>query len=602
MDFFSILTMIGGLALFLYGMHVLGEGLSKASGGRMEQVLEKLTSGKWKAVLLGAGVTAVIQSSSATTVMVVGFVNSGIMKLSNAIGVIMGANIGTTITSWLLGLTGIESDNFFIQLLKPTSFSPVLAIIGVGFLLFSKKDKYKNAATIMIGFSVLMFGMETMSAAVKPLADVPEFRNFLLVFSNPVLGMIAGLILTAIIQSSSASVGILQALCATGSLSYATALPIIMGQNIGTCVTALLSSIGTSKNARRAAIVHLYFNLIGTVVFMIVFYSLNALIGFSFMNVSAEPFGIAVIHTIFNVFATCLLLPFSQLLEKLAYLTIQEDASEHIAVRYIDEDIKVLDSRFMNNPALAMEQCRRVIIHMADTVKQSYDQAVGLLEGYNEEVVTGVVQMEKDVDRYEDVLGTYLLKLTGRELSERDSQALTLYLQSIGDFERISDHAVSIAMSYDKMEQKEMHFSSKAQEELRIFTKAIHRIIDTSFRSFQENDISLVYEVEALQAVVDDLSVEVRKRHVKRLRKGKCTIELGFLLSDIVTGYERIAAHCVHLVVNMVQIQEDSLEMHGYNEEIREQDADKLHQLYDRFYAEYALPVKEKNKKDVEDR
>lgn len=602
MDFFSILTMIGGLALFLYGMHVLGEGLSKASGGRMEQVLEKLTSGKWKAVLLGAGVTAVIQSSSATTVMVVGFVNSGIMKLSNAIGVIMGANIGTTITSWLLGLTGIESDNFFIQLLKPTSFSPVLAIIGVGFLLFSKKDKYKNAATIMIGFSVLMFGMETMSAAVKPLADVPEFRNFLLVFSNPVLGMIAGLILTAIIQSSSASVGILQALCATGSLSYATALPIIMGQNIGTCVTALLSSIGTSKNARRAAIVHLYFNVIGTVVFMIVFYSLNALIGFSFMSVSAEPFGIAVIHTIFNVFATCLLLPFSQLLEKLAYLTIQEDASEHIAVRYIDEDIKVLDSRFMNNPALAMEQCRRVIFHMADTVKQSYDQAVGLLEGYNEEVVAGVVQMEKDVDRYEDVLGTYLLKLTGRELSERDSQALTLYLQSIGDFERISDHAVSIALSYDKMEQKEMHFSSKAQEELRIFTKAIHRIIDTSFRSFQENDISLVYEVEALQAVVDDLSVEVRKRHVKRLRKGKCTIELGFLLSDIVTGYERIAAHCVHLVVNMVQIQEDSLEMHGYNEEIREQDADKLHQLYDRFFAEYALPVKEKNKKDVEDR
>ena len=602
MDFFSILTMIGGLALFLYGMHVLGEGLSKASGGRMEQVLEKLTSGKWKAVLLGAGVTAVIQSSSATTVMVVGFVNSGIMKLSNAIGVIMGANIGTTITSWLLGLTGIESDNFFIQLLKPTSFSPVLAIIGVGFLLFSKKDKYKNAATIMIGFSVLMFGMETMSDAVKPLADVPEFRNFLLVFSNPILGMIAGLILTAIIQSSSASVGILQALCATGSLSYATALPIIMGQNIGTCVTALLSSIGTSKNARRAAIVHLYFNLIGTVVFMIVFYGLNALIGFSFMNVSAEPFGIAVIHTIFNVFATCLLLPFSQLLEKLAYLTIKEDVSEHIAVRYIDEDIKVLDSRFMNNPALAMEQCRRVIFHMADTVKQSYDQAVGLLEGYNEEVVAGVVQMEKDADRYEDVLGTYLLKLTGRELSERDSQALTLYLQSIGDFERISDHAVSIAMSYDKMEQKEMHFSSKAQEELRIFTKAIHRIIDTSFRSFQENDISLVYEVEALQAVVDDLSVEVRKRHVKRLRKGKCTIELGFLLSDIVTGYERIAAHCVHLVVNMVQIQEDSLEMHGYNEEIREQDADKLHQLYDRFYAEYALPVKEKNKKDVEDR
>lgn len=592
MDFFSVLTMIGGLALFLYGMHVLGEGLSKASGGRMEQILEKLTSGKWKAVLLGAGVTAVIQSSSATTVMVVGFVNSGIMKLSNAIGVIMGANVGTTITSWLLSLTGIESSNFFVQLLKPSSFSPVLAIIGVGFLLFSPKDKYKNAATIMIGFAVLMFGMETMSGAVKPLADVPEFRNLLLVFSNPFLGMLAGMILTAIIQSSSASVGILQALCATGSVSYGTALPIIMGQNIGTCVTALLSSVGTSKNARRAAIVHLYFNLLGTIVFMIVFYILNAIIGFAFMDSAAQPFGIAVIHTIFNVFATCLLLPFSRMLERLAYLTIKEDASEHIIVRYIDEDIKVLDSRFMNNPALAMEQCRRVISHMAAVAQDSYNKAVSLLGGYNEEIAESVIQMEKDVDRYEDVLGTYLLKLTGRALSERDSQSLTLYLHSIGDFERISDHAVSIAKACEEMARKEMRFSNKAQEELEIFTKAVGQILSTSLKVFNEEDIALVYEVEVLQTVVEDLSAEVRKRHVKRLRKGKCTIELGFLLSDIVTGYERIAAHCMHIAVSMVQVREDSLEMHGYNEEVKDRDSAEFRRLYENFVQKYALPEK----------
>lgn len=592
MDFFSILSMIGGLALFLYGMNVLGEGLSKASGGRMEQILEKLTSGKWKAVLLGAGVTAVIQSSSATTVMVVGFVNSGIMKLSNAIGVIMGANIGTTVTSWLLSLTGIESSNFFVQLLKPTSFSPILAIIGVGLLLFSNKDKYKNMATIMIGFAVLMFGMDTMSAAVKPLADVPEFRNLLLLFSNPILGMIAGLILTAIIQSSSASVGILQALCATGSVSYGTALPIIMGQNIGTCVTALLSAVGTSKNAKRAAIVHLYFNLIGTIVFMIVFYGLHAVIGFAFMDQAAEPVGIAVIHTVFNVFAACILVPFSQVLEKLAYLTIKEDASEHVGVRYIDEDIKVLDSRFMNNPALAMEQCRRVISHMADTAQDSYNKAVSLLDGYAQETVGSVIQMEEDVDRYEDVLGTYLLKITGRQLSERDSQSLTLYLHSIGDFERISDYAVSIAKAYEEMDRKKMHFSNKAQEELEIFTQVIQQIISISLKVFREEDTTLTYEVEALQAVVEDLSAEVRKRHIKRLRKGKCTIELGFLLSDIVTSYERIAAHCMHIAVNMVQVREDSLEMHGYHEQIRERDTEKFRHLYESYFRKYALPGK----------
>ena len=590
MDFFGVLTMIGGLALFLYGMHVLGDGLSKASGGRLEQILEKLTSNKLKAVLLGAGVTAVIQSSSATTGMVVGFVNSGIMKLSQAIGIIMGANIGTTVTSWILSLTGIESGNFFVQLLKPTSFSPILAIIGVGILLFSKNEKKKNVAVIMVGFAVLMFGMETMSSAVTPLADVPEFTNVLLMFSNPLLGMLAGAILTAIIQSSSASVGILQALCATGAVTYSTALPIIMGQNIGTCVTALLSSVGTSKNARRAAIIHLYFNIIGTIVFMILFYAMHAIIGFEFMDLAAEPYGIAVIHSTFNVFATCLLLPFSKMLEKLAYLTIPEDASENVMVRYIDEDIKALDSRFMNNPGLAMEQSRKVITHMAQTAKDSYLKAIGLLEHYDEQTAEEIVQMEKDVDRYEDVLGTYLLKLTGRELSERDSQSLTFYLHSIGDFERISDHAVSIMKSCEEKNQKGQEFSNKAQEELEIFSRAITRILNTSLEVFKREDGELTYEVEALQAVVEELSAEVRKRHIKRLRKGKCTIELGFLLSDIITSYERIAAHCAHIAVSIVQVRDDSLEMHGYNEEIREKDAVRYHQLYDTFLQEYALP------------
>lgn len=590
MDFFSILTMVGGLALFLYGMHVLGEGLSKASGGRMEQILERLTSGRLRPVLLGAAVTAVIQSSSATTVMVVGFVNSGIMKLSSAIGVIMGANIGTTVTSWLLSLSGIENGNFWVQMLKPSSFSPILSIIGVMFLLFSKKDSRRNVATIFVGFAVLMFGMDTMSGAVKPLADVPEFANLLLLFRNPFLGILAGMVLTAILQSSSASVGILQALCATGAVNYGTAIPIILGQNIGTCVTALLSSVGTSKNARRAAIVHLYFNLIGTAAFMIVFYGLNAIIGFPFIDTAAQPYGIAITHSIFNIFATCLLLPFSDLLEKLAYITIKEDAAEHEAVRHVDEDIRTLDSRFMNNPALAMEQCRKVTAHMAETAGDACRRAAELLHSYKEAEVERVRQMEEDVDRYEDVLGTYLLRLSGRELAERDSRTLTLYLHSIGDLERISDHAVNIADAYQEMADKKMAFSNKAQEELGVFTRAIERIVTLSLEVFVSEDGECVYEVAALQSLVDRLASEVRKRHIKRLRKGKCTIELGFLLSDIVTAYERIAAHCVHIAVRMVQVQEDSLEMHGYSDELEEKDRERIRLLYEGFVQEFLLP------------
>lgn len=591
MDFFDLLTMMGGLALFLYGMHVLGEGLSRASGGRMEQILEKMTYSKWRAVFLGAAVTAVIQSSSATTVMVVGFVNSGMMKLSQAVGIIMGANVGTTITSWILSLTGIESGNFFMQLLKPVAFSQIFALIGVIFLLFSGKEKHKNAATVLIGFAILMIGMDTMSAAVKPLADVPEFTNLLLLFSSPIPGMIAGILLTAVIQSSSASVGILQALCATGSVSYSTALPIIMGQNIGTCITAILSSVGTSRNARRAAIIHLYFNLIGTLVFMAVFYTLNAAVDFDFMQEAAKPYGIAVVHTVFNIFATCLLLPFSGLLEKLAYFTIKEESAEYEVVRYIDEDVKALDSRFMNNPALAMEQCRKVICHMADTVQEACRRAIGLSDGYTQEAAESVRQMEKDADRYEDVLGTYLMKLTGRELSEKDSRALTIYLHCIGDFERISDHAAGIAMAYGTMAEKEQSFSAKAKEELEIFSRAVMRMVEVSRNIFQEENADAIYEAEALRSVIEELGAQVRKRHVKRLRKGKCTIELGFLLSDIITAYERIAAHCMQIAVSTVQVrEEDSMEMHGYNKESRSSNREQILELYEGFLQEYVLP------------
>lgn len=591
MDFFDLLTMLGGLALFLYGMHLLGEGLSKLSGGRMERILEKMTYSKWRAVLLGAVVTAVIQSSSATTVMVVGFVNSGMMKLSQAIGIIMGANVGTTITSWILSLTGIESSSFFVQLLKPVAFSQIFALIGVIFLLFSGKEKYKNAAAVLIGFAVLMIGMDTMSAAVKPLADVPEFTNLLLLFSSPVPGMIAGIILTAVIQSSSASVGILQALCATGSVSYSMAIPIIMGQNIGTCVTALLSSVGTSRNARRAAIVHLYFNLIGTIVFMAVFYTWNTVVDFDFMHEVAKPYGIAVVHTVFNVFATCLLLPFSGILEKLAYFTIKEETAEHEAVRFIDEDVKTLDIRFMNNPALAMEQCRKVICHMADTVQEACRRAISLSGEYAQETAESVWQMEKDADRYEDVIGTYLLKLTGKVLSEKDSRALTLYLHCIGDFERISDHTAGIAAAYGKMEEKKQSFSPKAKEELEIFSRAVMRMVETSRIIFQEENADLIYETEALRDVIEELGAQVRKRHVKRLRKGKCTIELGFLLSDIITGYERIAAHCMQIAVSTVQVREEaSMEMHGYNKERRGSNREQVQALYEGFLQEYVLP------------
>ena len=573
MDIFSLLSMIGGLALFLYGMEVLGDGLKKASGGKLEHILEKLTSNKLMAVLLGAGVTAVIQSSSATTVMVVGFVNSGIMKLSQAVGVILGANVGTTVTAWILSLTDVNGSGFFLQLLKPTSFSPILAIIGVCLISMGKKEGQKNIGTILIGFAVLMFGMDTMSTAVEPLAEQPEFSHILLMFSNPVLGMLVGLILTAVIQSSSASIGILQALCATGVVSYATAIPIIMGQNVGTCVTALISSAGASKNAKRAALIHLYYNIIKTVAFMVIFYALNAFIHFAFLEEAASALGVAVIHTAFNVAAVIIIFPVSWILEKLAYLTIPETEEEREKeAEKSRKEIQLLDTRFLSTPGFALEQCKNVAVDMADYSREALFLAIQMLDKFDKASADRVVELENIVDHYEDEIGAYLVKLSSRHLTEKDSQHLSVLLHSIGDFERISDHAINIMEAAKEMHAKELDFSRKAREELGIYTGAIKDIINTSVLVFQEEDLKLAAMIEPMEEVIDYLSVEVKKRHMKRLRKGKCTIEMGFILSDIVTNYERVSDHCSNIALSLLQLNEENFETHEYQEAISSKD------------------------------
>ncbi len=591
MDIFGVLSLIGGLAIFLYGMDLLGEGLTGASGGKFEKILEKLTSNPLKAVLLGAGVTAVIQSSSATTVMVVGFVNSGIMKLSQAVGVIMGANIGTTITSWILSLTGIESSNIFISLLKPTSFSPVLAAVGIVFLMFLKKESLKNPGKIMIGFALLMYGMDAMSSSVAPLAEVPQFASILTAFSNPVLGMLAGMLFTAIIQSSSASVGILQALCSTGILSYATALPIIMGQNIGTCVTALLSSIGATKNGKRAAIIHLYFNVIGTVTFMIVFYALNAVIHFSFLNLTAQEFGIAVIHTAFNIITTAYLLPLRKVLEKLAYATIKlDDDEKRIMDNRSGNEFALLDDRFLEAPSLAVEHCKQVINKMADISRESLFISMSLIGGYDEEQALRVGELETRADKYEDALGTYIMKISTKNLKKEDSEMLNVMLHCIGDFERISDYACNLCDSARELQQKNMQFSPKAETELDILSSAVREAVDISFDAFKSNNKNEADKVEPLEELIDTLAVELKARHIRRLREGKCTIELGFAHSDILNNLERVADHCSNIAVDVIQSDQLEFDAHEYLDRIKNKDNQQFARDYKTYKEKYRLP------------
>lgn len=565
MDFFGLLTMIGGLALFLYGMNTMGDALSKLAGGKLEQVLEKMTNNPVKAVLLGAGVTAVIQSSSATTVMVVGFVNSGIMKLSQAVGVIMGANIGTTVTSWILSLTGIESSNFFMKLLKPSSFSPVLAMIGIIFIMFVKSERKKDIGTILIGFAVLMFGMETMSGAVKPLADVPEFTSLFTAFENPILGMLVGAVLTAIIQSSSASVGILQAMCATGSVSVGAALPVIMGQNIGTCITALISGIGASKNAKRASLVHLYFNLIGTFLFMTLFYTANAFIDFAFLSETANGAIIAVIHSVFNIAATLVLLPASKLIEKLAYLTIPKTDDEDAAA-----EVKVLDERFLEKPAFAVAQCKTAVCDMAQLIQKTMGLVASVQNSYSEEQIQKIVDIEAEVDVREDELFTYLTKLSVKPLSEVDSKNISKYGKCIIDFERISDYAKGIAYAQKKLKKEEGQFSEDALEDMKVIFDATMEIVECTVRCFVHEDRELAMHIDPLADVISSLKKQIRKNHNQRLASGSCSVELGMALIDIVTSLERIAKHCANIAEEEIANVTDRYALHEYVRSMKE--------------------------------
>lgn len=581
------LSFIGGLAMFLYGMKIMGSGLEKLSGGKLENILERLTNNKVKGVLLGLIVTAVLQCSSATTVMAVGFVNSGIMQLTQATGVIMGANIGTTVTAWILSLTGIGDANGFIQLLNPEAFSPVLALIAVIIINFGKKGRRQDIASILIGFALLMLSMSTMKNAIAPLADDPEFSQVLTMFSNPVLGVVCGALITAIMQSSSASVGILQALSTTGSLTFGSAIPIIMGQNIGACATALISSAGTSKNAKRTAFIHLYFNVIGTVLFLSLYYILDAIFDFAFTSLPITSVWIAIIHTLFNTATCIILLPVSSVLEKLAKLTIRDGKTNN-------EDYAVLDERFLSSPSFAIDQCRNLSVKMAALTQSTLSDAIKMLSEYNEQEGEEIILNENRVDEFEDKIGSYLIKLNSADITDKESKEISLLLHCIGDIERISDHAVNTLEAAQEINKKSLVFSDKAKEELRIYISAITEIVDLAFSAFETGDMDKAKTVEPLEEVIDNLRNELKKHHIKRLRKGKCSAETGFVLQDLLTNFERIADHCSNIAVCIIQINEDGLEAHEYINELKKTEDAFFLENFSMFTQKYALPKKVK--------
>ncbi len=578
MTIFNALTLIGGLCLFLFGMDLMGVSLERRTGSKLQSILGKLTSSKVAGLTTGIGVTAVIQSSSATTVMVVGFVNSGLMTLKQAINVIMGANIGTTVTSWILSLGGIESSNVFVKLLKPTSFTPVLALIGIILYMFCKSNKKKDTGAILLGFAVLMFGMDTMTSAVKGLADVPAFQNLFIMFKNPILGVIVGAILTAVIQSSSASVGILQALAMTGAVSYGAAIPIIMGQNIGTCITAILSSFGTNRNAKRAALVHLSFNVIGTTAWLIVFSLVNALFAPALFDQSATLPGIAVAHSIFNVACTLLLLPMSSLLEKLAYRLVPETKTP--------DKIVELDERLLATPAVALERCHVLATDMAKNAIDSLKDSLKCLTNYTEERAEFIREIEDKTDHYEDIIGTYLVKLSTSQISDQDSAKAAMLLKVIGDLERISDHAVNLVVSAEEMKDKEITFSKEAQVELKNLVNATEEILDLSYAAFVDEDLKAAATVEPLEQIIDKLKELMRNNHTLRLQQGSCSIETGFVWSDILTNLARTSDHCSNIAGCIIDTHEQNLNIH---ESLRAMKADSPYfkEQYTAFAAKY---------------
>lgn len=580
MDIFSVFTLLGGLAFFLYGMNVLSSALEKMVGGKLEAVLKAMTSNRWKGLALGAVITIAIQSSSAMTVMLVGLVNSGIMELSQTVAVIMGSSMGTTLTAWILSATGIESDSIWLQMLKPESFSPLVALIGV-VMTMAGKDRKKDAGHVLIGFAVLMTGMTFMSQSVSPLAESPVFQDLLVMFRNPLMGVLLGTVVTGVIQSSAASVGILQSLSMTGSISLGMAFPIITGANIGTCVTGLLSAIGANKNAKRVVAVSVYFKVIGTIICLSVFYGLNAVFHFDIVDAPINAFGIAVVHTLFNVVNTFVLLPFSKQLEQLAKLTIR-DANTQEAL---------LDERLMLSPAFAISECRALAVKMARTARDSMLSAIRLTREYDAETAREITEQEEMLDLYEDTLGTFLVKLSSKDLSQADSNEAAELLHAIGDFERIGDHAMNILRTAREIEDKQLEFSDKAQEELRIITQAIVDILNLTVDSFEREDTRTAAQVEPLEQVVDSLKLELKNRHVRRLQEGRCTIELGFVLTDLLTNYERVSDHCSNVAVTVIQVQESTLENHGYLNQLKNSGSPEFTRDYEAYLAKYALPA-----------
>ena len=580
MDLFDVLNLIGGLCLFLFGMNVMGQALERRAGNRLRNLLGKLTTNKLAGLLTGLGVTAIIQSSSATTVMVVGFVNSGLMTLKQAINVIMGANIGTTVTAWILSLAGIDSGNLFVSLLKPSSFTPVLALIGIVFYMFSKNSRRQDTGLILLGFATLMFGMESMSSAVSGLREVPQFRQMMIAFQNPVLGVLAGAVLTAIIQSSSASVGILQALASTGQVSLGAAIPIIMGQNIGTCVTAMLSSVGTNKNARRAALVHLSFNVIGTAVWLVVFCLVRALFRPVLLDASASLFSIALVHSAFNILCTMLLLPMTGLLERLAHRLVPDG--------HTPDTLTEIDERLLATPPLALERCRTVAAEMAETSVAALKSSLACLLYYTPALAEEVREKEDKSDHYEDVLSSYLVKLSSRKISESDSAEATKLLKVIGDFERISDHAVNLVESAEEMKAKELEFTQAAKRELSVIISAVSEVLDLTQEAFEKDDAALALRVEPLEQVIDDLKETLRTGHILRLQQGECSSVAGFIWSDILTNLERTSDHCSNVAGCIIDMSHHELHLHESQREFRNTSED-YRQNYLRYRSKYAL-------------
>ncbi len=582
MTIFNIFTLLGGLAFFLFGMSTMSNGLERVAGGKLERILGKMTDKPIKGLILGAGITATIQSSSAVTVMLVGLVNSGIMKLGQSVGVIMGSNIGTTITAWLLSLAGIDSDNFFVSLLKPSSFSPLVALGGILLMMLSKKNRSKDIGAVLMGFAVLMYGMELMSGAMDPLADSPKFAEFMVMFSNPLLGLLVGVVLTAVVQSSSATVGILQALSMTGGISFGMAIPIIMGQNIGTCITALISSLGVSKHAKRVSAVHVYFNLIGTAVWLSLYLILDAIFNFAFTETAIEPFGIAMVHSIFNVATTVLLFPFSKLLEKLAIKTVTDKKEKTKGV--------FLDERLLATPGVAVAQCREYTAQMARLAADMLIQAVALIDNFNQKTADKLIEDEQKLDDYEDQLGTFLVKLAGTKLSDEDSNTVSTLLHTIGDFERIGDHALNIVNTAQEINSKEISFSAQATAELKVAINAILEITGLTADAFCFNNTLLALEVEPLEQVIDGMVDEIKSRHIARLTGGNCTIELGFVLSDLLTNFERISDHCSNIAVCVLRIHDSVFDTHEYLNNYKNEGGEHFTKSYEGYLKKHRLP------------